>query len=215
MKKNLSEHKIFKIIYLHVLIVILMWGVWIIEYLINADFSIYGLKPRNVIGLRGILFSPFIHGDFDHLVSNTPAVLVLGVMMQYFYPSISEKTTLLILLFTGILVWIFARPFYHIGASGLVYGFAFFLFFSSVFRNDMRSLAISFFVILFYGSIVWGLLPYQNGISWETHLAGGIIGTVLAYIFRHKDLYQPTVLEDETTDNAGIPTYREYKNENL
>jgi membrane associated rhomboid family serine protease len=94
-----------------------------------------------------------------------------------------------------------------------VYGFAFFLFFSAVFRSDMRSLAISFFVILFYGGIVWGMLPYQTGVSWESHIAGAVSGTILAYINRHADLPPPELIIEENAEQKSIPTYREFKQE--
>jgi membrane associated rhomboid family serine protease len=210
---NKESRKLYESLYVPFIIVLIMWAVWITEYLLDADFGVYGVMPRDVKGLIGILFAPFIHGDFEHLMSNTPAVLVLGGLMRFFYPSVSKVSMLLIFILSGIAVWIFARPSYHIGASGLVYGFAFFLFFSAVFRSDMRSLAISFFVILFYGGIVWGILPYQNGVSWETHLAGGIFGTVLAYFSRNADVPPVEILFDESSEQKSIPTYKEFKDE--
>jgi len=208
---NKENEKIYDSIYLPFAFVTIMWVVWITEYLLNTDFGIYGVFPRTFSGLRGIIFAPFIHGDFEHLMSNTPAVFVLGALMRYFYPSISKISMLLIFLLSEIAVWVFARPSYHIGASGLVYGFAFFLFFSAVFRSDMRSLALSFFVILFYGGIVWGLLPYQTGVSWESHLAGALSGTLLAYINRHADVPVTDIISEVTGDIKSIPTYQEYK----
>ncbi len=186
-----------------------MWGVWIAEGILSADFGVYGVFPRKISGLVGIFLAPFIHGDLQHIMSNTPAIIVLGTLMRYFYPSISKSSMFLILFFSGIGVWIFARPSYHIGASGLVYGFAFFLFFSSVFRNDMRSLAISFFVILFYGSIVWGLLPMNYHISFESHIAGAVAGSILAYTGRHADVVAVQKYSDNDS-SPSLPSYRQF-----
>jgi membrane associated rhomboid family serine protease len=207
---NAERRKIIDSLKIPLFIVMLMWICWLAETLLNADFELYGLFPRTIGGLGGIFIAPLIHGDIYHLMSNTPAILVLGSLMRYFYPSISKISILLIYLFSGFMVWLFARPYFHIGASGLVYGFAFFLFFSAVFRNDMRSLAISFFVILFYGSLVWGLLPVASEISWETHLAGAVTGVLMAYMGRHADVsVQEVPSEDAPNDN--IPDYKEYK----
>jgi membrane associated rhomboid family serine protease len=207
---NAERKKIYESLALPLILIGLMWLSRLTEFLLNTDFGKFGLLPRSIKGIGGIFTAPFIHGDMQHLMSNTPAILVLGALMRYFYPGISKISMLLIYIFSGILVWIFARPYFHIGASGLVYGFAFFLFFSAVFRNDMRSLAISFFVILFYGSIVWGLLPVETGVSWESHLAGAITGTVLAFFGRHADVPPQEIVED-ISDAASIPDYRKYK----
>jgi membrane associated rhomboid family serine protease len=140
-----ERNKLFKSVKIPLALVIIMWVVAITEVFLNTDFGKYGIKPLTIQGLAGIVLAPFIHGGWQHLMSNTPGVFVLGVMMNYFYPSVSKISMFLILLLSGTGVWLFARNNYHIGASGLVYGFAFFLFFSAIFRNDVRSLAISFF----------------------------------------------------------------------
>jgi membrane associated rhomboid family serine protease len=138
--------------------------------------------------MLGILTSPFLHGDTNHLGANSMPLLILGTLILYFYPTAATRVILGIYFISGLAVWLLARPVTHIGASGLVYGFAFFLFFSGVFRNDMKSLAISFFIIFMYGGIVWGLMPNLIGISWESHLFGAIAGSLLAYAFRTVDL---------------------------
>lgn len=170
------------------LFVALMWVIKGTEIAARIDLSLLGTFPRNALGLVGIFSSPLVHGDMAHLMSNTVPILLLGSLILYFYPTAARKVIPGIYLLTGVAVWLFARPVYHIGASGLVYGFAFFLFFSGVFRNDLKSLAISFFIIFMYGGIVWGLLPNLIGISWETHLFGAIAGSLFAYIFRYFDL---------------------------
>ena len=181
--------------------VAMMWVVKGYEMITQADLSVFGNYPRKLSGITGILTSPLIHSDASHLLSNSLPIIILGSLLIYFYPTASKKVIPVIYLFTGAAVWLLARPeAYHIGASGLVYGFAFFLFFSGVFRNDMKSLVISFFTIFMYGGIVWGLLPYLIGISWESHLFGAISGSLLAFIFRYADM-QPkeTWLVNEET----------------
>jgi len=182
------------------LFVALLWALKGAEDFAYLNLDGWGNYPRTASGMLGIVASPFVHGDIGHLTSNSFPILLLGSLIFFFYPIAAPRVILGIYLLTGVSVWLFARPVYHIGASGLVYGFAFFLFFSGVVRNDMKSLAISFFIIFMYGGIVWGLLPNLIGISWETHLFGAVAGSLFAYLFRNFDL-QPKELwsfDDET-----------------
>jgi membrane associated rhomboid family serine protease len=204
---NSEKDKLLKSVKIPLALVIIMWLVAFTQVILNADFGEYGIKPLTIQGLAGIVFSPFIHGGWQHLMSNTPGVFVLGVMMNYFYPSVSKISMFLILLLSGIGVWLFARNNYHIGASGLVYGFAFFLFFSAIFRNDVRSLAISFFIILFYGGIIWGMLPADNTISYESHIAGAISGILIAFWGRKSDVIPKPQIEENV--EHIMPTYKE------
>ncbi len=203
-----EKNKLLKSVKIPLALVLLMWLVAITEAVLKTDFGMYGIKPLTVSGLTGIFLSPFIHGSWQHLMSNTPGVFVLGVMMNYFYPSVSKISILFIFLFSGLGVWLFGRNSFHIGASGLVYGFAFFIFFSAVFRKDVRSLAISFFIILFYGGIIWGMLPIDNAISHESHISGAVSGFLLAYWGRKSDVFPKTVSE-EISEQSSIPSYKE------
>ena len=168
--------------------VAILWAIKGLEWITKFELTVLGVYPRELFGMIGIISSPLVHGDIGHLTSNSLPIFFLGSLILYFYPSSARKVIFAIYLFTGFSVWLLARPVYHIGASGLVYGFAFFLFFSGVFRNDVKSLAISFFIIFMYGGIIWGLLPNLYGISWESHLFGAIIGSLLAYHYRFTDL---------------------------
>jgi membrane associated rhomboid family serine protease len=202
-----EKDKLLKSVKIPLILVIAMWLVAIVEAILKTDFGMYGIKPLTVSGLAGIFLAPFIHGGWQHLMSNTPGIFVLGVMMNYFYPSVSKISMIFILLLSGIGVWLFARNSYHIGASGLVYGFAFFIFFSAIFRNDMRSMAISFFIILFYGGIIWGMLPLDNKVSFESHISGALSGIILAYWGRKSDIVPKPVSEE--TIEYNMPSYRE------
>jgi len=164
---------------------IAMWIVFLISFLLNEDFSRMGLLPRNLVGLLGIITSPLIHADFSHIFSNTIPLIILGWIIFSVYPKLSYLLFVLIYLVTGLLVWIFARQVYHIGASGVVYGFVSFLFFSGIFRRDNKSIALALVITFLYGGLVWGMIPGLKGISWESHLFGAITGLLAAYMFRN------------------------------
>jgi membrane associated rhomboid family serine protease len=161
----------------------LIWFVKFIEFGLQTDFSHYGVFPGEWDGLTGIITAPLIHADIKHLIDNSVPVFVLSVAIFYFYREIAYKIFFLIYFITGFLVWIAGREAYHIGASGLIYGFAAFLFLSGILRKNTNLLAISLLVIFLYGSLIWGILPYDFTISWESHLMGGLTGFTMAIIY--------------------------------
>jgi membrane associated rhomboid family serine protease len=172
--------------------VFLMWLVKICEVLFEIDFSGLGIYPLSLQGIPGIIFSPFIHADFTHLLNNSLPLLLLSVALFYFYSEIALKVFSLTYLLTGILVWLGGREAWHIGASGLVYGLASFLFFSGIIRKYFRLIALSLLVVFLYGEMVWGLFPgiYQN-ISWESHMLGFFSGILLAVWYRKEGPQMP------------------------
>ena len=143
-----------------------------------------GVIPRTISGIPGIFFAPFIHGNYEHLLSNTLPLLVVGSGLIYFYGEIAKSVLLMIWFFTGFWVWLAARQESHIGASGLIYGLVCFLFLSGILRKDTRLLAVSLLVTFLYGSLVWGILPVDQSISWESHLFGSIAGFFCAVYYR-------------------------------
>jgi membrane associated rhomboid family serine protease len=167
--------------------IILLWLIKLSEIIFHFDFTWLGVFPGSVKGLPGIIFGPMIHANITHLMSNTLPVLLLGTGIIYFYKDSSFKVITIIYIGTGILVWFFARKAYHIGASGLIYGFVAFLFFSGIIRRDTRAIALALIVTFLYGSIIWGVLPLDSGISWESHLFGSLLGIFCAFIFRDYD----------------------------
>jgi membrane associated rhomboid family serine protease len=179
-----SNSKLFLSLFYPILFVVLLWGVKVFEIAENVNLSWYGLYPRSTHGLIGIITAPLLHADFDHLWSNTIPLLVLGPIIFFFYRSIAFQVFFWVYLMTGVWVWAAGGESYHIGASGLIYGFITFLFFSGVFRKDTRLLALSLFVTFLYGSTVWGIFPLVKGISWESHLLGALAGLITAYNFR-------------------------------
>lgn len=180
---------------------------WFEEWLRQSTnyFSIsqFGVYPREWFGLKGILFWPLIHGDWGHLANNSWSVLLLGVLFFKNYRDHALAIISFIWLAGGLAVWLSARPeSYHIGASGLVYGIAFFLILMGFFRKDRAGLAVSFLVIMSHAGLLLGLLPIREGISWEGHLAGALAGAVMAIWYR--DDYKPEVpqwMKEEGEDN--------------
>ncbi len=173
---------------------VLMWSVFLFEQLLHADWFVYGVAPRKTYALRGILTTPFLHGGWSHIISNTPPFFVLMTMILYFYERVAIPALLLIYIGTGVTMWLFADPeaifsaynrvSYHIGASGVVYGMATFLAFTGLFRRNVRAIAISLVIVFYYGGMIWGVLPMKEGVSWEGHLLGALVGVFTAYWYR-------------------------------
>ncbi len=161
-------------------VVFFMWAIFFVEITFHMDFSRFGILPRTIVGFLGVFLSPLLHGGVGHLVSNTMPLLFLGTALYMFYDRIADRVFLQCYFLTGLLVWMFGREFIHIGASGLIYGLASFLIFIGFFRHDFRSILISLIVIFLYSGLFYGLLPMQPGVSWESHLLGGIVGFVSA-----------------------------------
>ena len=164
--------------------VAVLWIIKLAEEYFHISLVFLGIIPLYAKGLMGIFTAPFIHAGYDHLLSNTLPLLVVGTGLFYFYKEIAYRVIALIWLFTNAWVWIAARPDAHIGASGLIYGFVCFLFFSGIIRRHKGLLAISMLVTFLYGSMVWGILPVSQTISWESHLFGSIAGAAAAIYFR-------------------------------
>lgn len=182
-----TEKKIFKWSLLFPLVIVgCFWLVKVIEDVYDFDFAEYGILPLHIEGLKGIFLSPFIHGSYDHLISNSVPFLILAFALFYFYRYLAYRILFLIYLLSGICVWFGGRESYHIGASGIVYGLASFLFFSGVLRKDANLLTIGIIVIFLYGSMFWGIFPLKPEISWESHLWGALSGLILAWYYRHQ-----------------------------
>lgn len=168
-------------------LVFIMWLVFSIEFFYGYDFGWLGIRPRTLTGLIGIFTAPLIHGNLGHLISNTVPLLFLGSVVFFFYPRIGGIVFFRCYIITNILVWAFSpRVSYHIGASGLIYGLSAFLISFGLLRKDFWSLFISVTVFLMYGGIFYGVLPTAPEISWESHLAGAMVGIVTAFDLRNK-----------------------------
>jgi membrane associated rhomboid family serine protease len=167
----------------------------------------YGIYPRKVKGLIGILTSPLIHGNenLHHILDNSIPLFFLSLAVFYFYNKVAYRVFFMIYLFSGLAVWIFARSSYHIGASGLVYGLGSFLFFSGVIRQNINLLAISLLVVFLYGSMVWGIFPYNVNISWEGHFFGALTGFILSFTYRKEgpQMKKPEWEVEDEEDEEG------------
>lgn len=168
------------------IILVLMWAVFLVDYLFPIQLSQFGILPREKSGLWGILFSPLLHStrDFGHIINNSPPFLILGWTLFYFYRKIAWQILSLSWLVGGLFVWIAARSSFHIGMSGVIYSLAFYLFFSGVFRKELKLMAISLFVVFLYGGMVWGIFPGDPGVSFEGHFFGALVGVILAYYYK-------------------------------
>ena len=166
------------------LFVLTIWIVFWIEVRFGVNFNPFGVYPRKLSGLWGVFFSPFIHSGIRHLFNNTIPLLVLSIALFYFYRSISWKILGYGLLLTGLITWLIARPAYHIGASGIIYLLASFLFFKGVFSKHYRLVALSLIVVFLYGGLLWYVTPIDPEVSWEGHLSGLIVGLLFAFIFK-------------------------------
>jgi membrane associated rhomboid family serine protease len=168
-------------------LVFLMWAVFSFEFFWQIDLTFLGIMPRTLWGLVGVVTAPMIHGGIEHLISNTFPLLFLGSALFFFYQRIGRDVFMRCYFITNLLVWLFSpRQSFHIGASGLIYGLSAFLIFFGLLRKDFISLFISIVVILTYGGIFYGVLPTDPRLSWESHLAGFIVGTITAIQFKDK-----------------------------
>ncbi len=176
--------KVLKSLIFPTVFLVILWLVKASEYVFKIDLSEFGILPLKIKGLIGIITSPLIHANWSHLLANSAPIFLLSWGIFYFYREVAINVIIWIYLITGLWVWLFARDAYHIGASGLIYGYASFLFFSGVLRRDGKLMAISLLIIFIYGGMVWGILPIEEQVSWESHLMGLIAGMVIALFFR-------------------------------
>lgn len=207
-----KELKIRKISFGIAFSIVLVMG---LVYLYDSYFQLglykLGIFPRRPSGLLGILTSPFIHStvNYSHLLNNSIPMLILTWLLFYAYRTIAGKVFIFIYFITGILVWIFARESYHIGMSGVIYGLTSFLIVSGFYRKNMRIAGISLLVIFLYGSIIWGVLPIDDSVSWEGHLFGFLSGITMAIYYR-KTGPQPQKYRFEIEEDLGYEYEEEY-----
>ncbi|CAM3952733.1 rhomboid family intramembrane serine protease [Flavobacterium cucumis] len=189
------------VILLPLFFVLTLWSVFWYELQFQDNLSHFGIYPREVYGLKGILFSPFLHGDIEHLANNSVALLVMLPILRYFYKEQSFVVLFLGILFSGLGTWLLGRPSYHIGASGLIYVLVSFIFFKGIFTKYYRLVALSFTIVILYGGSVWYMFPnVKEGISWEGHLAGFFVGLALALVLKTPQFSKPFFYEWEKPD---------------
>ena len=184
-------------------LIAILWIIHLAQVLMGVRFIGLGVYPRKLDGAIGILTAPLIHGSFQHLLSNSIPLFFLITLLFIAYKKSSWMALILIYLGTGLGMWLFVRPSFHIGASGVVYGLVSFMFWTGIFRRNIRSIAISLAILFLYSGYIWGIFPGEPGVSWDGHLVGAITGIIVAYILRgqmeesNKDEEQYTYLQEE------------------
>jgi membrane associated rhomboid family serine protease len=172
------------------ILLVLIWGIKLVEYFFKIDLSGYGIYPQHASGLQGILFAPLLHGSFAHLSANSVPLFLLSAGLFYFYERTAYYIYGLLWIVTGFWVWVFAKDTgIHIGASGVVYALAAFHFTIGLLKREPKIMAFALLVVFLYGGLIWGVIPNflpDKNISWESHLLGGVAGVVLAFFFRNQ-----------------------------
>ncbi|MGB3080748.1 MAG: rhomboid family intramembrane serine protease [Saprospiraceae bacterium] len=189
----------------------LIWVIHIFQVVSGIDLRTLGVFPRRIEGLPAILTAPLIHGGWEHLFYNSVSFLILGAILFWFYPRIAIKSFIWIYLLSGLGVWFFAAPYtYHIGASGIVYGMVSLVFWSGIFRRNIKSIVLALIILVLYAGYFGGIVPGKEGISWESHLLGAIAGIILAWVYR-SDIEQDEIPmavdeeEEEEEKNYFLP----------
>lgn len=195
------------------LLLFILYILKVFEVGMDISLSNLGVYPMQVKGIKGILLSPLIHSNWKHLFANTIPLFFLGWCLFYFYKDIAWKILVCIWIGCGILTFLIGKPGWHIGASGVIYGLAFFLFFSGILRKHIPLIAISLLVTFLYGSIIWQMFPHftTSGVSWEGHLSGAVCGTICAILFLNHGPQKPDPFINEDEEE---PEDRFWENEN-
>ncbi len=186
-----------------VFILIVLWLIHVYNLYFGGNLGYWGIYPRELDGLKGIVLAPLVHNSkdsFQHIISNSVPLIFLSSMLVIFYKRVAYPSFFIIYFLTGFTVWMFGRPVYHIGASGVVYGLLSFVFWSGIFRKNLRSIILALIVTLVFNGYFLGLIPDKEGVSWESHLFGAFAGIFTAFLFK-------SVLEKEELDEE--PWYDE------
>lgn len=162
-----------------------LWVVQVVNWATGDSLSLaFGLMPRQISGLDGVIAMPLLHASFEHLLSNTPPLLLMGALLAATATRALLAVNAIIVILGGALVWLFGAPAIHIGASGLVFGWFGFLMARGFVDRSPVTLGVTLFVGVLYGSLLWGVLPGQPGVSWEAHLFGAVSGVAAAFFVR-------------------------------
>lgn len=215
-KRTPAQRQFLHAVFIPLIISIFIFLTFILEQGLDLDFHKGGILPRNTKYLSGIFTYIFIHADWGHLFNNLLSFIVLSSCLFYFYKEIAARALFLSFLLSGILLWLIGRDSFHIGASGLIYALAGFLFFSGIIRKHVPLIAISLIVTFLYGSMIWHVFPWKaaDPISWEGHLSGAISGLVLSLFYRKAGPQRPVkIWENEDDDEQEIEYYESEEEE--
>ena len=183
-------------------LLLVMYLLKILEVGMDWDFTQLGVYPMQQRGVFGIFAHPLIHSSFRHLLANTLPLFFLTWCLFYFYRHIAPYILFSVWIGCGLLTFLIGKPGWHIGASGIIYALAFFLFFSGILRKYVPLIAISLLITFLYGGLVWNMFPQfaKETTSWEGHLSGAIAGTLCAIGFMKQGPQRPDPFADETDD---------------
>jgi len=205
-----EKKQVIRSLFFPAIFVFVIWLVKALEVILDTSFAGYGMFPLQWKGLIGIITMPLIHAGWSHLFANSVPLFLLTALLFYSYREIAWQVLILIYLISGLWVWFLGETgSLHIGASGVVYGLAAFLFTSGIIRREIKLMAITLLVAFLYGGMIWGVFPQffpAERISWEGHLMGMLIGTILAIYFRNLGPQRPRhEWEDEMNDEDDDP----------
>jgi len=199
-----NKQQFFDAFFIPFIVGIIMILTFILEKGMDWDFHTAGVYPRRLENLWGIFTVIFIHADWSHLANNVISFVLLAGFLYYFYNQIATQVLVISYISSGFILWIIGRESWHIGASGLIYSIAFFLFFSGIFRKHVPLIALSFIIAFIYGGMIWHIFPWQiqDPVSWEGHLAGGTIGFILSICYRKIGPQKPIKIWEEEDDEG-------------
>lgn len=207
MKKNMNWFSYFRST---VIFILLLWLIKLTQELFNLDLHLLAVYPREFTGMLGIVFAPFMHASWEHLSANSFPLFVLGSLHALGYPLTKWKTLGIIFLISGIGVWLFGRPSYHLGASSVTSGLFYFLLIAALFRRDRVSITLMFVAVFMFGSILLGIFPLDPKISFEAHFFGAVGGGLSAILFRKKDPKPPKKIYEWEQPGYSIEDEGEY-----
>lgn len=191
-RKPVKQQTVLKEFKILIVSIVTFWVVEVLDvFVFQGGLDRYGVQPHSVIGLRGIVFAPFLHGGFGHLMANTIPFITLGWLTMIQETSDFYVVSIMSALVGGIGVWVFGSPdSIHIGASILIYGYLGFLLLRGYFQKNFPSIALSIFVAIAYGSFIWGVFPSKVGVSWQGHLFGFIGGAIAAKMVAQENKFR-------------------------
>ncbi|MFK8102421.1 MAG: rhomboid family intramembrane serine protease [Saprospiraceae bacterium] len=222
-----NANKLYLSLRFPLLLLAALWSIHLLILYVDFDYQYWALYPRRsfgsfgIFGIIGIFSSPFLHSGFEHLISNSFPILILSTTIIYFYPKVAFRSMLMIYIFTGIMVWLLGDYFFceakagydcirgHVGISGVVYGMVTFVLGNGIFRKNRKSIILALIVLFFYSGIFLGILPTQEGISWESHLFGAIVGFFTSYFYR-EEIEADEVKPEDIYRNELPRSYRPY-----